>query len=214
MGRTLEVSELDLVGGVHGPAVPGELDLEEPSRFVPPDLGYEIESCTRCGETDDLGQADFFGDSIFVLQNHDTLAAMGEEFHGALGFVWHGLASPVLYLALSGVAVAWYLYLHKPGLAEKIRERLSAIHVVLINKYYFDEFYEKVIARLGTRVGTLLWRVGDVAVIDGTMVNGSARLVGWFSAVARQVQTGYLYTYAFAMIIGLSVLIGWFVFGP
>jgi len=157
---------------------------------------------------------DFFGSSIFVLQDHDVLAGMGEDFHGALGFVWHGLASPVVYLALSGVVAAWYLYLHKPGLAENIRQRLPAIHTVLINKYYFDAFYEKVIARLGIRVGTLLWRVGDVAIIDGTMVNGSARAVGWFSAVVRQVQTGHLYTYAFAMIIGLSVLIGWFVFGP
>jgi len=157
---------------------------------------------------------DFFGSSIFVLESHDVLAETGESFHGPVSFVWHGLASPVVYLALSGVVVAWYLYLRKPSLAERNRERLSLIYTTLVNKYYLDECFEKLIPRLGTRVGALLWRVGDVAIIDGAMVNGSARLVGWFSAVVRKVQTGYLYTYAFTMIIGLSALVGWVLFWP
>jgi NADH-quinone oxidoreductase subunit L len=157
---------------------------------------------------------DFFGESIFVLPPNNVLAELGRDFHGPWSFLVHGLASPVVYLALSGVVVAWYLYLHRPALGEGIRERLGLVYTVLVNKYYFDAFNEKVIAPFCTRLGKLLWRAGDMVIIDGVIVNGSARLVGWTSSVLRQIQTGYLYTYAFAMIIALSLMLGWLLLQP
>jgi NADH-quinone oxidoreductase subunit L len=156
---------------------------------------------------------DYFGDSIFVLPAHDVLRDMGEEFHGPVQFLVHGLTGVPVYLALAGVATAWLLYLKNPQLATRLRVSLAAVHRLLVHKYYFDEFNENVIAA-GTRaIGRGLWRVGDEKVIDGALVNGSARTIGWFSGIARRVQSGYLYHYAFAMIIGLAALLGWLLTG-
>jgi NADH-quinone oxidoreductase subunit L len=152
---------------------------------------------------------DYFHGALFVLPAHDVLARMAGEFHGPAGFLAHGLLSPVVYLALAGVITAWYVYVRNPGFSERIRQRFRSVYTVLDNKYYFDDFNEKVIARGGRRLGGLLWQLGDVAIIDGAVVNGSARLVGWFSGVIRQIQSGYLYHYAFVMIIGLSMLLAW-----
>jgi NADH-quinone oxidoreductase subunit L len=157
---------------------------------------------------------DFFADSIFVLARHDVVGALGEEFHGPLAFVTHAFtASPALYLAAAGTAVAWFLYIRRPDLPGQLQQRLAPLHRVLENKYYFDWFNEKVIAPAVRRVAGSLWRVGDQLLIDGVMVNGSARAVGLISTVVRNVQSGYLYHYAFAMIIGLAVMLGWLVLG-
>ena len=152
---------------------------------------------------------DFFGDAIFVLPANDVLAELGRDYHGPLGFLLHGLTSPVLYLALGGVVTAWYFYMREPAAAESLRNRLLPVHRLLTEKYYFDALVERVIPRGGAGTGRLLWRFGDAALIDGAMVNGSARLVGWLSGQLRRLQTGYLYHYAFVMVIGLSVLVGW-----
>jgi NADH-quinone oxidoreductase subunit L len=152
---------------------------------------------------------DYFGGAIFVAGGHDVLSELGEEFHGPGGFLLHGLLGLPVILSLAGVAVAWYAYLHRPGLPDQVRRRLNVIYTLLANKYYFDDFNEKILARGGRALGTLLWRVGDVVLIDGAAVNGTARLVGWAALVVRQVQTGYLYHYAFAMIIGLVAILGW-----
>ena len=120
-----------------------------------------------------------------------------------------GLATLVLLLAAAGVAVAWFLYLKRPDIPETIRDRLSAVHSLLMNKYYFDTLVEKWIPRSSEGLGNVLWKVGDVTLIDGAAVNGTARLVGWVASIVRHIQTGYLYTYAFAMIIGLATLIFW-----
>jgi len=156
---------------------------------------------------------DYFGSAIVVNETHNVLGELAAEFHGSLGYVLHAFSAPVPYLALAGALVAWYLYLRKPGLADTIRMRLSGLYTLLINKYYFDYFNEKVLARATLGAGGFLWRFGDIAVIDGALVNGSARLVGWVAQVGRHLQTGYLYHYAFAMIIGLAVLVGWLVLG-
>jgi NADH-quinone oxidoreductase subunit L len=116
---------------------------------------------------------------------------------------------PAVWLAAAGAALAWFLYLKRPELPEVIRGKVAPLYDVLVNKYYFDWFNEKVVAAGSRALGTALWRGGDVAVIDGTVVNGSARLVGWVASVARGLQSGYLYHYAFATIIGLSVLLAW-----
>ena len=152
---------------------------------------------------------EFFGDAIFVQSANDVLGELGADFHGPLGFVLHGLTSPVLLLAAAGVFVAWFLYLKRPDLPETIRGKFSAVHALLMNKYYADTVVERIIPKFSTGVGNVLWKVGDATLIDGAAVNGTARIVGWVAATVRQIQTGYLYTYAFAMVIGLAALIGW-----
>jgi NADH-quinone oxidoreductase subunit L len=153
----------------------------------------------------------YFGDAIFVSESRDVLARLGEEFHGPAGFVVHALQAPPVYLALLGVLAAWYLYIKRPDLPGKIAQKFSPIYKLLDNKFYFDEIYQALFAAGSRNLGTALWRVGDVAIIDGTAVNGSARVVGWMSGVMRHLQSGYLYHYAFAMIIGLSALLAWYV---
>jgi len=120
---------------------------------------------------------------------------------------------PVLYLAAAGVVSAWYIYLKNPSIADLVRHKFNFIYNLLDQKYYFDRFNEIVFAGTTRAIGHLLWRLGDALLIDGLMVNGSARLVGWFSGVIRHVQTGYLNHYAFAMISGLILLLGWVVLG-
>ncbi len=156
---------------------------------------------------------DYFGSAIVVHEANDVLGEMAGEFHGPLTYLLHAFSAPVPYLALAGAVTAWYLYLRNPGLAESIRQRAGGLYTLLVNKYYFDDFNQKVLARGSVGLGNLLWRVGDIAVIDGGLVNGTARLVGWASQVSRQLQSGYLYHYAFAMIIGLAVLVGWVLLG-
>jgi NADH-quinone oxidoreductase subunit L len=151
---------------------------------------------------------DFFAGSIAQAPD-GPLAVLGGAFHGPAVFILHAFGSPAIYLAFAGVATAWYLYLKRPELPDLIAARFSRTHRLLVNKYYFDWFNENVIASGVRSLGTSLWKRGDETVIDGWLVNGSARAVAALSAVVRQVQTGYLYHYAFAMIIGLSLLLGW-----
>jgi NADH-quinone oxidoreductase subunit L len=151
----------------------------------------------------------WFGEAIAVLPQHDVLGHLREEFHGPAVFVLHGLRSPAVWLAAAGVLSAWYVYLKRPELAGRLRERAGALYTLLANKYYFDAFNEKVIAGAARGIAQVFWRSGDVALIDGAAVNGSARLVGWAAGKLRAIQSGYLYHYAFATIIGLSALLAW-----
>jgi NADH-quinone oxidoreductase subunit L len=156
----------------------------------------------------------FFGDAIFVLEGNDVLHEVGEEFHGSADFVLHAFsASVAIYLALAGAIVAWMLYIWRTDLPEKIASMagISAVNRVLENKYFFDWVNEKILAKMSRGLGYLLWGLGDRGIIDGLFVNGSANAVGALAKVVRRVQSGYLYHYAFAMIIGLAALIGWFV---
>src|SRR5690606_6938078 len=107
------------------------------------------------------------------------------------------------WLMVAGVAVAWLLYIKRPDLPGKLAARFSWLYKLLANKYYLDEAYQFLFARGSRRLGTVLWRAGDGALIDGALVNGSAQAIGWFAGVLRRLQTGYLYHYAFAMVIGL-----------
>jgi NADH-quinone oxidoreductase subunit L len=152
----------------------------------------------------------FFGDSIRVLPVHDVLARLARDFHGIGPFVAHGLQSLPFLLAFAGFALAWLFYIQSPHLPDLMRDRFLAIYTVLARKYYADDFNELVFAGGARRLGRLLWQKGDVRLIDGVLVNGSARLVGWVAAAVRQVQSGYIYHYAFAMIIGLFLLMTFF----
>jgi NADH-quinone oxidoreductase subunit L len=156
----------------------------------------------------------YFDGAIFNLEGQNPLEIVGEEFHGPAAFVTHGFSGIAVYLAAAGALVAWFLYLKRPDIPARLLTQFSGLHNVLMNKYYFDWFNENVIARATRALGFGLWKVGDEMLIDGAAVNGSARAVGLLAAVTRGLQTGYLYHYAFAMIIGLAALVGWLVFQP
>jgi NADH-quinone oxidoreductase subunit L len=152
---------------------------------------------------------DFFAGSIFVLPQHDVLGQLGEAYTGVWGFIVHGVMVPPLWFALAGVAAAWYIYLKRPDIADNTARRFGWLHRVMLNKYGFDDFNQKVIAAGSLKLGRGLFRGGDQAVIDSWIINGTANAVGRLAARVRHIQTGFLYHYAFAMIIGLVALVGW-----
>jgi NADH-quinone oxidoreductase subunit L len=154
---------------------------------------------------------DYFGDAIQVQSAHDVLAHMGEAWHGSLGLLLHAWQTPVFWLAASGVFVAWFLYLKRPDIPATIKDKVLPLYNLLDRKYYFDDLYIKGFAAGGRNLGKFLWQKGDELIIDGILVNGTAKAVGRLAGVMRQIQTGYLYTYAFAMIIGLTMLLGWLI---
>ncbi len=154
---------------------------------------------------------DYFGSSIYVDPENDVLARVGEDYHGVLGFIWHGIWQKPFWFATAGVVVAWYCYLRRPDIPRRIAERTSLVHRMLVNKYGFDVFNDWFFAGGARGTGRLLWQIGDVGLIDGIVVNGSAKFVGWWSGVLRHIQSGYLYHYAFAMILGLLALLAVFV---
>ena len=134
------------------------------------------------------------------------MAHLAEHFHGATAMGIHALTTLPFFLALAGVVLSWFFYMKRPDIPAAIQRRFSAINTLLENKYYFDKFNELVLAGGSRALGKAFWRGGDVAVIDGVIVNGSAKLVGMIASVTRLFQTGYVYHYAFTMIIGVFVL--------
>ena len=149
----------------------------------------------------------YFGDAIFISEHHPALHEMHEEFHGAFAMTLHALTSLPLWLAIIGVASSAYFYLKRPDIPAAIQKRFQGIYTLLDNKYYFDRFNDFFFAGGARGASRFLWKFGDVKLIDGVMVNGSARLVGLFSGVLRRIQTGYIYHYAFSMIIGVFALL-------
>jgi NADH-quinone oxidoreductase subunit L len=155
---------------------------------------------------------DFFKDSIFVnTELHPAMEELGHAFHGPLQMALHSLTSLPLLLATAGVALAYVFYVLKPTWPAAIKQTFMPIFTLLENKYYLDWFNENVLARGARALGTGLWKGGDQAIIDGAVVNGSWKLVGWISGSVRKVQTGYLYHYALVMILGIFVLMTYFV---
>jgi len=154
---------------------------------------------------------DYFGGSIYIDPAHAGLREMAEEFHGLMPMMEHALSSAPLWLSLAGIALAWVMYILRPELPARVRARAGVLVTILEDKYGFDRFNDWFFAGGMRRLGTALWRWGDVTFIDGLMVNGSARLVGWFAGVIRWIQSGFIYHYAFSMIIGAFVLLTVFV---
>ncbi|PIY28837.1 MAG: NADH-quinone oxidoreductase subunit L [Comamonadaceae bacterium CG_4_9_14_3_um_filter_60_33] len=155
---------------------------------------------------------DFFKDAIFVnLELHKAMEMLAEEFHGPLQMAIHGLTSAPFWLALAGVVSAYYMYMVNPAMPAAIKRSAMPIYILLENKYYMDWFNENVLARATRGLGVALWKAGDQALIDGAVVNGSWRIVGWISGVVRKIQTGYLYDYALTMVLGIFVLMTYFV---
>jgi NADH-quinone oxidoreductase subunit L len=149
----------------------------------------------------------YFGSSIFVADSHPGVKEMAEEFHGIVPMMLHGLMSAPFWLALAGAACAGYLYLLRPEMAAVVRKKAGVLVTILEEKYYFDRFNDWFFAGGARKFGAGLWRWGDVTVIDGLMVNGSAKLVRWFAGVVRWIQSGLIYHYAFLMIIGVVALL-------
>ena len=154
----------------------------------------------------------FFGSAIVVDAKHDVLAEIGQHYHGAFNFVLHGFKTPAMYLALAGAVSAWFIYMKKPSIADQLAKKFGFLHRLLENKYGFDDFNQKVFAGGSLSLADKLWNVGDVKLIDGMMVNGTAGKIGLFSTVVRKLQTGHLYDYAFSMIIGLLAMLSIFFF--
>ena len=151
----------------------------------------------------------YFGSSIVVRPEHAAMATFREEWHDVAAFVHHGVLSLPFWLALAGIVATWYLYLVNPALPDRLRRSARGLYTLLDNKYYFDRFNDWFFAGGARSLGAFLSNVGDLRIIDGFFVNGAARLVGWTSALLRHLQTGYVYHYAFTMIIGLFALLTW-----
>jgi NADH-quinone oxidoreductase subunit L len=158
---------------------------------------------------------DWFGQAIHVEEANNVLGEMGREFHGAVGMALHGFSlwGPFGLVVLA-FAIQTYIYLFNPAMAGRIKNSLKPLYNALNHKYWFDAVYYVVFARGGVALGRLFWKAGDAAVIDGVLVNGSAALVQRIAGGVRRLQSGYLYHYAFAMILGLILLLGGFwIFG-
>jgi NADH-quinone oxidoreductase subunit L len=152
----------------------------------------------------------FFAGAI-VDDRHPVMARLAEAWHGPWAMALHALTTPVLWLAAAGVALAWYLYLHRPALPARIAGRFAGLYRLLDNKYYADAINETVFGKGARAVGRLFSVVGDRLIIDGGLVNGSAKVIGVLAAALRHLQSGYIYHYAFTMIIGLLALLTWLV---
>jgi NADH-quinone oxidoreductase subunit L len=150
----------------------------------------------------------YFGSAIHISESHLlVLEHLKEEFHGSLSMAIHGLSGLPFWIALSGVVISWFFYMKRPDIPAAIKNTFSGIYTLLDNKYYFDRFNDWFFAGGARGASGFLWKFGDIKLIDGVMVNGTARLVGAFSGVLRRLQTGYIYHYAFSMIIGVFVLL-------
>ncbi|MFY9315785.1 MAG: NADH-quinone oxidoreductase subunit L [Burkholderiales bacterium] len=153
-----------------------------------------------------IGAGWFIGYFVFGDYFGTSLVNKPPEYHGLVSYTLHGMAQPPFWLALAGIATAWYLYLKRTDLPKKIAIAFGPVYALVEKKYGFDEFYSWLFAGGARAVGTGLWKGGDQRTIDGVMVNGSARLVGWFSGVIRLVQSGLIYWYAFMMIFGVCAI--------
>jgi NADH-quinone oxidoreductase subunit L len=142
-----------------------------------------------------------------AIAHTETMEEMAREFHGWGEMIGHGFTTLPLYLALAGVATAWFFFIHRPALAGVAREKLRFFVNILDRKYGFDDFNDWFFAGGARRVGTGLWSWGDKTIIDGIMVNGTARLIGLFAQRARRMQTGYIYHYAFTMIFTVAAML-------
>jgi len=152
----------------------------------------------------------YFGDAIAVRPEHAAMSTLREEWHGIGAFIQHGLLSLPFWLAVGGIVAAWYCYIVNPALPERLKRAAGPIYTLLDQKYYFDRFNDWFFAGGARAMGHFLSTVGDRSIIDGFFVNGTARLIGWTASLVRHVQSGYVYHYAFTMILGVFALLTWY----
>ena len=200
--------------GDHHGLAPGEKPHESPWVITLPLIALAIPSVFIGYYTiDPMLFGTFFGDAIFVdAAKHPAMTSLASHFHGPVAMALHGFITPVFLLLVLGVLVAAVCYLWATSLPQKIAKTFAPIKTLLDNKYYLDDLNQWVFAKGALLIGGGLWKQGDQRVIDGWLVNGSAHLVGKFSGVIRQLQSGYLYHYAFAMIMGLVSLLAWILY--
>ena len=153
---------------------------------------------------------DFFGSAIYVADRHPVMHELNQHFHGALAMGLHAVVTLPFWLAAAGVGLSAFFYLKRPDIPAAIAQRFKFLYRMLLNKYWFDELYSWLFAKGARMLGGGLWRRGDQNVIDGFFVNGTARLVERFSRLVKAFQSGYIYHYAFAMLIGVFALVTWF----
>ena len=152
---------------------------------------------------------DFFKGVGFVGENHHAMHELAEEFHGAAEMSVHALTTLPFWLALGGVVSAYYCYMVNPKVPAWCHDKFKSLYTLLDNKYYMDKINDIVFAAGARQLGRSLSSLGDRALIDGLVVNGSARAVGWFAGVTRTFQTGYIYHYAFTMIVAVAIYLGY-----
>ncbi|HPU54261.1 MAG TPA: NADH-quinone oxidoreductase subunit L, partial [Burkholderiaceae bacterium] len=154
---------------------------------------------------------DFFKGVISVDARHEAMADLAKHFHGWMAMGTHALSTLPFWLAFAGVAFAYYCYMINPAVPTAIKNATGGINKLLENKYYMDRFNEVFFAGGSRLLGSGFWKIGDQMLIDGLIVNGSAKLTGWIASLARLAQSGFIYHYAIAMIVGVAVLLWWFV---
>jgi NADH-quinone oxidoreductase subunit L len=155
----------------------------------------------------------YFADAIQILPQHEAMAKLSSEFHGVLGMMTHAFTTLPFWFSIAGIFAAWYLYLVKPDLPAKIKSAAGPLSVLLERKYFIDEFYSWFFAGGARALGRGFWKFGDVKVIDGFFVNGTARVVAGTAMLIRRFQSGYIYHYAFTMIVGVFALMSLWLFG-
>ncbi|NNM58606.1 MAG: NADH-quinone oxidoreductase subunit L [Legionellales bacterium] len=151
-----------------------------------------------------------FGNAIYTASQYDTLSTIASDFHGSWAMMLHAVFTLPFWLAIAGVFCAWFAYVCRPQLPAVLAQRFSTLYTVLVHKYGFDEFNNWFFVKGGIRFANWLFRVGDIKILDDLMVNGSGRVVAWLSAAARKLQTGYLYHYVLAMVLGVLVFGVWY----
>ena len=152
------------------------------------------------------------GNTIFVLPQHNALPQLAEEFHGAQLMALKAGTTPTFWIAMAGILTAWFFTIF-PQWAEVLKKRFAVIYAILLRKYGFDDFNQIVLVHGTQDLGSLFYKVSDVKLIDGVAVNGSGRFIRWIAQTARKVQTGYLYHYAFAIVLGMVALLVWYMAG-
>ena len=188
--------------------------LHEPGKVVTwPLIALAIPAVLSGYLIDPMVVGDFFKGVLHYDDSHRAIATIKESYHEVFGFVMHGLMMPPFWLAMGGLGSAWFIYMKKPSIAQWGYDKLRPVHTLLDKKYFADEFNMAVFAGGALALGKGLWAVGDRFLIDGLMVNGTAKITGWFSSIFRHVQTGYLYHYAFSIIVGVLAIMSWLVFG-
>jgi len=193
--------------GIADPSGHGHAPHESPAVVTVPLILLAIPSICAGWVIGPVLFGGYFGSAIVAAPAHDVLAQLGTDFQGVAAMMIHALGTAPFWLAIGGVGTAAYLYLLRPDLPAVIKDRAGLVYTILERKYGFDEAYQWLFGDGAVRFGTGLWKGGDVAVIDGVFVDGSARAIVWFAAVIRYLQSGFIYHYAFAMIIGVLVLL-------
>ena len=155
----------------------------------------------------------FFDGVIHVDEAHPAIETLKHHYHSPWDLLTHSVFTPTFWLAMSGLGSAWFIYLKKPSIAQFAYDKFRFIHTLLDKKYFADEFNMAIFAGGAIALGKGLWAVGDRFLIDGLMVNGTAKVTGLFASITRHIQTGYLYHYAFSIILGVLAIMSWLLYG-